>query len=65
MVFVIDHAVSPAERFSFEIPDAGRFTRAVAASGKPVELKSGAGGALTISLPLDTADAIVLLKPGG
>jgi len=62
VVFVIDHAAKPAERFTFELSDAAEFTRAITASGNPAELQAGDHDSLTITLPLDVADAVVLTK---
>lgn len=62
VVFVIDHAAQPVERFALELHDAAGFTRAISAAGSPVELRSMGGGTLGVSLPLSTADAVVLLK---
>jgi len=62
VVFVIDHAAQPVERFSLELDDAAGFTRALSAAGSPVRLTSTDGGKLRVRLPLSTADAVVLLK---
>jgi hypothetical protein len=63
VVFVIDHRAAPVERFEFELFDAAGFTRAVSASGRPVVIKDAGGGRLAVSLPLEVADAVVLMKP--
>jgi hypothetical protein len=62
VLFVIDHAAQSVGRFTLQIPDAAGFTRAITASGKPVELARGADDSVTLSLPLNVADAIVLLQ---
>lgn len=65
VLFLIDHAAQPVERFTFELDDAAGFVRAISASGKPVTINSANHGTLNVSLPLDAADAVVLLKTKG
>ena len=62
VVFVIDHAAQPVEPFTFELDDAAGFTRAISASGNPVEIKGAVNGSRSIALKLHAADAVVLLK---
>lgn len=62
VVFVIDHQGTPSPKFQFELFDAAGFRRAIAASGKSVELQPGTNGSAWISLPLDLCDGVVLLK---
>jgi hypothetical protein len=62
VIFVIDHAAQLNTRFTIEIPDAAGFTHAISATGNPVELQPGEAGTLKISLPLNVADAVVLLR---
>ncbi len=62
VVFVIDHAAEPLERFTLTLADAAGFVRALTATGSPVEIEANDDGSSTIALPLDTADALVLLK---
>lgn len=63
VVFVINHQAAPMQNFIMKLPQAGHFTKAYTASGKPVQLKSLAGGVLQVSLPLDVTDAVVLTAP--
>ena len=60
VVFVIDHEAAPKKNFVMKLADASQFTSAYTATGNPVRLKREAGGVLRITLPLHTADAIVL-----
>ncbi|MFH1919398.1 MAG: hypothetical protein ABIP48_05855, partial [Planctomycetota bacterium] len=62
VVFVIDHRAEPVERFTVELADAAGFARALTATGNPVAIQANADGSLSIALPLNTADAVVLLK---
>jgi hypothetical protein len=62
VVFVIDHRGERTASFSFELFQAGGFTRAIAATGSRVELIQTGGGRLKVSLPMNACDAIVLLK---
>ncbi|NUQ64578.1 MAG: hypothetical protein HUU20_19095 [Pirellulales bacterium] len=62
VVFIIDHRAEPVERFTFVLPDAAGFTRALAATGAAVELKAAAEGKLSVTLPMHIADAVVLLR---
>ena len=62
VVFVIDHRAEPVERFTLTLADAAGFARALTATGNPVELQPNDDGSLTVALPLNTADAVVLLK---
>lgn len=59
VVFVIDHNAQPNPQFSMTLPQAGQFTKAYAASGKPVTIKKF-GESLQVSFMLDVADALVL-----
>jgi hypothetical protein len=65
VMFVIDHLAKPTERFECQLFDARGFTRALSATGVPVELKQTRPDVLTVSLPLQAADAVVLLKDEG
>jgi hypothetical protein len=60
VIFVIDYNATPVPKFTFTLPQAGQFTRAYSATGKPVSLKRMKGDKLEVCLPLDTADAVVL-----
>lgn len=62
IVFAIDHRAEPAERFTFVLHDAAGFARAITASGNPVELKDAGNGRLSMTLPINQADAVVLLR---
>ncbi|MFH1264831.1 MAG: hypothetical protein ABIK89_03845, partial [Planctomycetota bacterium] len=62
VVFVIDHRAEPVKRFTVELADAAGFARALTATGNPVAIQATADGSLSIALPLNTADAVVLLK---
>jgi hypothetical protein len=57
--FVIDHNAEPNPNFSMTLPQAGQFTKAYSASGKPVAIKK-IGDALQVSFVLDVTDAVVL-----
>jgi hypothetical protein len=59
VVFVIDHNATPNPNFSMTLPQAGNFTKASSASGKPVTIKK-LGDSLQVSFALNTTDAIVL-----
>lgn len=62
VVFIIDHRAVPVDRFTFTLFDANGFTRAIAATGNPVEMKPQGDGSLALAMPLRAADAVVLLK---
>jgi hypothetical protein len=60
VVFIIDHGGKPVQDFQFRLHDAGAIRQARAATGKPVTIRSEGGGVLTVSLPMDGADAVVM-----
>lgn len=51
-----------AASFTFELLEAGGFTRAVAATGSRVALVPVRDGRLKVSLPMNVCDAVVLLR---
>jgi hypothetical protein len=62
VIFIIDHRAQPLERFALTLPEASGFNHALTATGRPVELQPHADGRLTLTLPLQLADAVVLCK---
>lgn len=58
--FVVDYNAEFNSNFSITLPEAGQFTKAYTASGKPVTIKKGANNSLMVSFSLDIADALVL-----
>lgn len=62
VIFLIDHTAKPNPRFTFQLFDAAGFTKAVAATGAAVELSDKGNGTLELTLPLSTADAVVLTR---
>jgi hypothetical protein len=62
VVFLIDHRGESTASFSVELFHAEGYTRALAASGCPVQLSPGRDGSLKLTLRLNVCDAIVLLK---
>jgi len=60
VVFIIDHGLDARETFTFVLPDAARFTKAVSARGRPVQMEKLPQGKARIRLPLAISDAVVL-----
>jgi len=62
VVFIIDHDAAKKENMTFQLFNAGQFTKAYSATGNPVKIQKQKGNILQITMPMNIADAIVLEK---